>query len=115
MHINRFVNDDAWMAQSVYLKQVRSLAKILFRKNFGPPTRLDCYAGTKGRVDTVNGASRNSHFLLYLVRLKQTTPLDWLVRVTYHVEVSSSVIREFLPIWSLQFCPRRVRDARHRR
>lgn len=73
--------------QSVYLKQVRSRAKILFRKFFGP--RLDCYAGIKGGADTVNGTSRHSLYLLYLVWLKQTTPLDWLVRV--HVEVSSSV------------------------
>ena len=73
--------------KSVYLKQVRSLAKLFFRKNFGP--RLDCYAGVKGRVDTVNGTSRHSLYLLYLVRLKQTTPLDWMVRV--HVEVSSAV------------------------
>lgn len=73
--------------KSVYLKQVRSLAKISFRKIFGP--RLDCYAGIKGRADTVNGTSRHSLYLLYLVRLKQSTPLDWLVRV--HVEVSSSV------------------------
>jgi hypothetical protein len=75
MHINRFVNDDAWMAQSVYLKQVRSLAQNILSEIFWTPTRLDCYAGTKGRVDTVNGASRNSHFLLYLVRLKQTNTL----------------------------------------
>jgi hypothetical protein len=52
---NVFMND----GQSVYLKQVRSLAKIFFRKIFGP--RLDCYyAGIKGRADTVNGTSRHS-------------------------------------------------------
>ena len=74
------------MAKSVYLKQVRSLAirtVIYFRKNLGP--RL----GIKGRADTVNGTSRHSLYLLCLVRLKQTTPSDWLVRV--HVDVSSSV------------------------
>jgi hypothetical protein len=77
------VND----GKSVYLKQVRSLA--IQRYSFGKFLDPDLTAMIKGRVDTVNGTSGHFLYLLCLVRLKQTTPLDWLVRV--HVEVLSSV------------------------
>jgi hypothetical protein len=36
--------------QSVYLKQVRSLAEILFRKFFGPRLDCYCYAGPKAAL-----------------------------------------------------------------
>ena len=45
------------MGQSVYLKQVRSLAKILFRKFFWTRSDLTAVLGIKGRVDTINGTS----------------------------------------------------------
>jgi hypothetical protein len=61
--------------------------KYSFGKFLDPD--LTAMLGSQGRADTVNGTSRHSLYLLYLVRLKQTTPLDWLVRV--HDEVSSSV------------------------
>ncbi len=84
---NAFVDMDG---QSVYLKQVRSLAKMFFSETFWTPIRLLCW-DHKDRVDTVNGSSEAFSLpVMYLVPVenKQHPQIGWCV---YTLRASPSV------------------------